>query len=180
MSAAQADESDHPTVLPTRTPSSTTTKPLPLGPVMTQPPFDADEMKETLRAIRAQVDRVTGLLVATQDGLVLSEDTRDIESESVAAMSAAAIGLATQFTAQAGIGETRTAMFEGASGYVCVFPVESSLLLVVFGERDITMGLFNIAAKQALSLLKHAVLRRRVHTVRANRRAYFEEDLPEE
>jgi len=178
MSAAEARRADA-APLPTRRPSSTSTKPLPLGPLVTQPPFDSSEMNATLQKIKNQVDRVTGLLVATQDGLVLSSDTRDVENESVAAMSAAAIGLAAQFTAQAGVGEPRTAMFEGTSGYVCVFPVESSLLLVVFGERDITMGLFTIAAKQALSLLQHAVLRQRVHTVRANRRAYFA-DEPQE
>ena len=175
MSAAEARRQDSGAPLPTRRPSSTSTKPLPMGPVVTQPPFDSDEMSQTLRTIRSQVDRVTGLLVATQDGLVLASDTRDVENESVAAMSAAAVGLAVQFTAQAGIGEPRAAVFEGTSGYVCVFPVEASLLLVVFGERDITMGLFNIAAKQALSLLQHVVLRQRVHTVRANRRAYFED-----
>ncbi|HEX6345296.1 roadblock/LC7 domain-containing protein [Umezawaea sp.] len=179
MSAAEAHRPAAGAPLPTRRPSTPGAKPLPMGPVVAQPPFDSDEMGATLRTIRGQVDRVTGLLVATQDGLVLAEDTRDVEVESVAAMSAAAIGLAVQFTTQAGIGEPRTAMFEGESGYVCVFPVESSLLLVVFGERDITMGLFNIAAKQALSLLQHVVLRQRVRTVRANRRAYFEEGSAE-
>jgi len=37
--------------------------------------------------------------------------------------------------------------------------VDSSLLLVVFGERDLTMGLFNIAAKQALSQLQQSLVR---------------------
>jgi predicted regulator of Ras-like GTPase activity (Roadblock/LC7/MglB family) len=178
MSAAEAHGRDAGSGLPTRRPSSTT-KTLPLGPVVTQPPFDSGEMVETLRTIRGQVDRVTGLLVATQDGLVLAADTRGVENESVAAMSAAAVGLAVQFTAQAGVGEPRTAMFEGGSGYVCVFPVEASLLLVVFGERDITMGLFNVAAKQVLSLVQQAILRQRVQTVRATRRTYFEGGVAE-
>jgi hypothetical protein len=46
-------------------------------------------------------------------------------------------------------------MFEGSSGYVCVFPVEGSLLLVVFGQPDITMGVFTLAAEQALTQLRH-------------------------
>ncbi|WP_245886705.1 roadblock/LC7 domain-containing protein [Umezawaea tangerina] len=144
---------------------------------MTQPPFDREELAETLRAIRHQIDRVTGLLVATRDGLVLSSDTEGVAAESVAAMAAATIGLAAQFTSQANVGQPRTAVFEGDSGYVCVFPVESSLLLVVFGEKGITHGLFNIAARQALSLIQHAVLRQRVQKVRANRRSYY--DQPE-
>ncbi|MCR6482964.1 roadblock/LC7 domain-containing protein [Amycolatopsis sp. OK19-0408] len=123
-----------------------------------RPPLDADRTLETLSRIRDQVDQVAGLLVATHDGLVLAGDTTTVEADSVAAMSAAAAGLATQFTAQAGIGEPRCAMFEGSSGYVCVFPVEGSLLLVVFGQPDITMGLFTLAAKQALTLLRQATV----------------------
>ncbi|MFD5827833.1 roadblock/LC7 domain-containing protein [Lentzea sp. NPDC060358] len=117
---------------------------------------------------------MTGLLVATLDGLVLSSDTVGVTPENVAAMSAATIGLAGQFTAQANIGQPRTALFEGDSGFVCVFPVESSLLLVVFGEKGITLGLFNVAARQALVLVRHALLRQRVQTARATRRAYHD------
>lgn len=123
-----------------------------------RPPLDPDQTLETLRKIRDQVDQVAGLLVATHDGLVLASDATTVEADSVAAMSAAATGLAAQFTAQAGIGESRCAMFEGNSGYVCVFPVEASLLLVVFGEPEITMGLFTLAAKQALTLLRQAAV----------------------
>jgi hypothetical protein len=36
------------------------------------------------------------------------------------------------------------------------------------------MGLFNVAAKQVLSLVQQAILRQRVQTVRATRRTYFE------
>jgi predicted regulator of Ras-like GTPase activity (Roadblock/LC7/MglB family) len=121
---------------------------------MKRSPLDAERMLEALRTVQDQVDQVAGLLVATHDGLVLADDTKAVEADSVAAMSAAAIGLAAQFTAQARIGESRSAMFEGSSGYVCVFPVEGSLLLVVFGQPDITMGLFTLAAKQALTLLR--------------------------
>jgi predicted regulator of Ras-like GTPase activity (Roadblock/LC7/MglB family) len=143
--------------LPVRTPSSANSGPPPDRAVK-RPPLDSDQTLETLRMIREHVDQVAGLLVATHDGLVLASDTETVEADSVAAMSAAAIGLAAQFTAQAGIGESRCAMFEGSSGYVCVFPVEASLLLVVFGQPEITMGLFTLAAKQALTLLRQATL----------------------
>ena len=128
-----------------------------LGSLAMQAPFDVAAMMGTLREIRGTVSRITGLLVATRDGLVLCADTKGIENDSVAAMAAAAIGLAAQFTGQAKVGEPRAAMFEGESGYVCVFPVEMPLLLVVFGEPDMTMGLFNVAAKQALSLLQQSI-----------------------
>jgi predicted regulator of Ras-like GTPase activity (Roadblock/LC7/MglB family) len=168
-----------PTPLPVRRQSPARRGFPPTAPVLVQAPYDADTLTRSLREIHGVVDRISGLLVATRDGLVISGDTRGIENDSVAAMAAAAIGLTAQFTNQAKVGEPRAAMFEGVSGYVCVFPVEETILLVVFGEPDITMGLFNIAAKQALSLLQQAILRNRVHSFRATRRACFEDPAEE-
>ncbi|MBP2329101.1 putative regulator of Ras-like GTPase activity (Roadblock/LC7/MglB family) [Kibdelosporangium banguiense] len=185
MTETQTRSATDPVALPTRRPASARRAPAPAGPMVT-PPSDAAEaltlaeaaVTEALGDIRGRVDRVIGLLVATRDGLVLGSATHGIEEGSVAAMAAAAVGLAAQFTGQANLGAPRAAMFEGASGYVAVFPVEGSILLVVFGEPDITMGLFNVVARQALSLLQQAILRLRVHTVRAVRRAYFEQPAP--
>jgi uncharacterized protein len=143
-------------------------------PMVVQSPYDSDSVKAELETIHSSVQRVSGLLVASRDGLVLAADTHDVEDDSVAAMAAAAVGLAAQFTGQARVGEPRAAMFEGAVGYVCVFPIEAPLLLVVFGEPDLTMGLFNVAAKQALALLQQALVRQRVNNARATRRTYFE------
>ncbi|MEU8638939.1 roadblock/LC7 domain-containing protein [Amycolatopsis sp. NPDC048633] len=157
MTSADTHSQPFRTPLPVRTPSPANPGSTP-DRTMKRPTLDSDQTIEALRKIREQVDQVAGLLVATHDGLVLANDTETIEPDSVAAMSAAATGLAAQFTAQAGIGESRCAMFEGSSGYVCVFPVEGSLLLVVFGQPEITMGLFTLAAKQALTLLRVAAL----------------------
>ncbi len=120
---------------------------------------DAQAAAKALEEIRDQVDRanITGLLVASRDGLLLASDTREIEDDSVAAMSAAAVGLATRFIGQAGLGEARGAMFQGSLGHVCVFPVQGPILLVVFARPDTTMGLFNVVARQALTLLQDAL-----------------------
>jgi predicted regulator of Ras-like GTPase activity (Roadblock/LC7/MglB family) len=160
MTETQLDGPEDAAALPVR--GSAARRPLSSAPpTVVRSPYDAEAMQAELAAIRAHVDRVSGLLIATRDGLVLCGDTSGVENDSVAAMAAAAVGLATQFTAQARVGEPRAAMFEGVVGYVCVFPVESPLLLVVFGERDLTMGLFTIAAKQALALVQQALLRQR-------------------
>jgi len=146
-----------PVPLPTRKLGATPAFPVPQGIREAHP-----EAKATARAldeIRDKVDRanITGLLVASRDGLLLASDTREIEDDSVAAMSAAAVGLATRFVGQAGLGEARGAMFQGSLGHVCVFPVQGPVLLVVFARPDTTMGLFNVVARQALTLLQGAL-----------------------
>ena len=120
-------------------------------------------MTEALREIQDSIDSIAinGVLVATRDGLVLCSATRAVQDDGVAAMAAAAAGLATQFTTQAGVGSPKAVFFEGDSGQVGVFGVDADTLLVVLGERDTTMGMFNVVAKQALTLLQQAVAARR-------------------
>ncbi|MGI5500812.1 roadblock/LC7 domain-containing protein [Lentzea sp. CA-135723] len=120
---------------------------------------NARRMTEALQTIQDDIDSISinGVLVATRDGLVLCGITRGIEDDGVAAMAAAAAGLATQFTSQARVGSPRAVFFEGESGQVGVFGVDEDTLLVVLGERDTTMGMFNVRAKQALGLLHTAL-----------------------
>lgn len=120
---------------------------------------NARKMTEALQAIHGDIDTISinGVLVATRDGLVLCGITRDIEDDGVAAMAAASAGLASQFTTQARVGSPRAVFFEGDSGQVGVFGVDEDTLLVVLGERDTTMGMFNVRAKQALNLLQEAL-----------------------
>jgi uncharacterized protein len=114
-----------------------------------------------LESVSGKDPNVYGMLVASADGLVLATDIHDVQVETVAAMAAAATSIAAQFTDQADVGESKASLFEGSSGYVGVFPVEPSVLLVVFGRKDMTMGLFNVAARNALSRLKKALERER-------------------
>jgi predicted regulator of Ras-like GTPase activity (Roadblock/LC7/MglB family) len=123
---------------------------------------DMSVFEDALREVRGAFVIVSGLLWASGVGLVLASDTMDIHIDTVAAMAAAAASIAGQFTDQADIGESRASIFEGASGYVAVFPVEPSVLVVIFGQKDLTMGMFNIAARNALSQLQHSIRRQRM------------------
>ena len=135
------------------------------APAVPRPPAEADvkTVAEALLHVYGEFDfnTIRGVLVATRDGLVLCGVTRGIEEDNVAAMAAAAAGLATQFTAHAGVGGPKAVFFEGETGQVGVFPADPDTLLVVLGERDTTMGMFNVVAKQALALLQQEVADRR-------------------
>lgn len=123
---------------------------------------DLTVVGEALRSVSGKDANVQGMLVASADGLLLASDTQDVHIETVAAMAAAATSIAAQFTSQAGVGDPKGAMFEGSSGHVGVFPVEPTILLVVLGRKDTTMGMFNIAAKKAVTRLQQAMDRQRV------------------
>src|SRR5262245_17121660 len=136
-------------------------------PVARHPSSDlAEVVSAALRTVSGKDPNVYGMLAASTDGLVLAGDTRDIQVDTVAAMAAAASSIGAQFTNQADVGESKASIFEGESGYVGVFPVEPSVLLVVFGQKDMTMGLFNVAARNALSRLQQAIERQRMRRAR--------------
>jgi len=124
---------------------------------------------EALRSVSGKDVNVQGMLVASSDGLLLASDTQEVHIETVAAMAAAAASIAAQFTNQAQVGDPKGSMFEGSSGHVGVFPVEPSVLLVVLGRKDTTMGMFNIAAKKAVTRLQQAMARHRLLDARKNR-----------
>lgn len=134
-----------------------------------------DVVEDALLAVTGSDTNVYGMLVASADGLVLASDTRDVHVDTVAAMAAAAASIAGQFTNQADVGESTASIFEGSSGYVGVFPVEPSVLLVVFGQKDMTMGLFNVAARNALSRFREALDRQRMRVDRESRRVPAED-----
>ncbi|MFL6125159.1 roadblock/LC7 domain-containing protein [Actinophytocola sp.] len=122
--------------------------------------------ENALNTVSGKDPNVYGMLLASADGLVLASDIRGIVVDTVAAMAAAAASIAGQFTSQADIGDSKASLFEGDSGYVGVFPVETSVLLVVFGRKDMTMGLFNVAARTALSRVQKAIERQRTPSPR--------------
>jgi predicted regulator of Ras-like GTPase activity (Roadblock/LC7/MglB family) len=144
-------------VLPTRRRGTS----LAAGLAVVLPPNGAEKqaMTEALQEIHDRIDTVAinGVLVVTRDGVVLCALTRDIENESVAAMAAAAAGLAAQFISRAKVGDPRVVFFEGDSGQVGVFTVDTDTLLVVFSKPNTTMGMFTVAAKHALALLQEAI-----------------------
>jgi predicted regulator of Ras-like GTPase activity (Roadblock/LC7/MglB family) len=117
--------------------------------------------ENALTNVSGKDPNVYGMLLASSDGLVLASDIRNVVIDTVAAMAAAAASIATQFTSQADIGDSRASLFEGSAGFVGVFPVERSVLLVVFGRKDMTMGLFNVAARNALTRMQKAIERQR-------------------
>ena len=172
MSFAQPGDAEEPASLPRRRSVSApggAARSTPAG--RHRPGGLLDVVGPALDDVSGKDSNINGLLVASADGLVLAGNTRGVQVETVAAMAAAAASIAAQFTDQADVGDSRASLFEGANGYVGVFPVEPGVLLVVFGQKDMTMGLFNVAARGALSQLQQSLERQRILAVRKSRNA---------
>lgn len=107
---------------------------------------EADVLGE-IRRLRARVPQLTGALAASADGLVLASDTT--EAEGVAALTAAALGVALRLTEATGQGGFKELLVRGERGYVATYAAGSSAVLTVLAEPRINVGRLHLEARRA-------------------------------
>lgn len=130
----------------------------PAAPAGARGPADLAALTAALREVSGEDDAVIGgALLASADGLLLAAEARGAQVDTVSAMSAITVGIVAQLLEQAGVGETKACLFEGSSGHVAVFPLKGDVVLVVISQKEVTMGLFSLAARGALSRIRAAM-----------------------
>ncbi|MFI9587328.1 roadblock/LC7 domain-containing protein [Streptomyces sp. NPDC052236] len=107
---------------------------------------ESDVLRE-LRRLRVRVPQLTGVLAASADGLVLAADAP--EAESVAALTAAALGVALRLTEATGQGEFRELLVRGDLGYVATYAAGSSAVLTLLAEPRINVGRLHLEARHS-------------------------------
>ncbi|MDX3851421.1 roadblock/LC7 domain-containing protein [Streptomyces sp. AK02-01A] len=109
---------------------------------------EADVLGE-LRRLRARLPQLTGALAASTDGLVLAQDTAGVEAEGVAALTAAALGVALRLTDTTGQGGFRELLIRGELGYVATYAAGSSAVLTLLAEPRINVGRLHLEARRS-------------------------------
>ncbi|GAB3664533.1 hypothetical protein GCM10028832_42730 [Streptomyces sparsus] len=107
------------------------------------------EVLEELRRLRARVPQLTGALAASVDGLVLAQDTTTVEAEAMAALTAAALGVALRLTEATGHGEFRELVVRGEDGYVATYAAGASAVLTVLAEPRTNVGRIHLEARRS-------------------------------
>ncbi|MFI6051326.1 roadblock/LC7 domain-containing protein [Streptomyces violascens] len=108
---------------------------------------EADVLTE-LRRLRARLPQLTGALAATVDGLMLAQDATN-EAESVAALTAAALGVAQRLADTTGRGTFHELLVRGDAGYVATYAAGSSAVLTLLAEPRINVGRLHLEARRA-------------------------------
>ncbi|MGW7688216.1 roadblock/LC7 domain-containing protein [Streptomyces asiaticus] len=107
------------------------------------------EVLEELRRLRARVTHVTGALAATSDGVVLAHDTATVEPEGVAALTAAALGVAQSMAGATGRGAFRELLVRGENGYVATYAAGSTAVLTVLAGDRTNVGRLHMEARRS-------------------------------
>ncbi|TLQ45497.1 roadblock/LC7 domain-containing protein [Streptomyces marianii] len=103
---------------------------------------------DELHRLRNRLPQLTGALAASVDGLVLARDTPDAEAETIAALTAAALGVAVRLTEATGQGRFRELLVRGESGYVATYAAGTAAVLTVTAEPRVNVGRLHLEARR--------------------------------
>ncbi|AWI29393.1 roadblock/LC7 domain-containing protein [Streptomyces tirandamycinicus] len=104
---------------------------------------------DELHRLRTRLPQLTGALAASVDGLVLARDTPEAEAETVAALTAAALGVAVRLTEATGQGRFRELLVRGESGYVATYAAGTAAVITVTAEPRVNVGRLHLEARKA-------------------------------
>ncbi|MFB6818601.1 roadblock/LC7 domain-containing protein [Streptomyces sp. NPDC056347] len=107
------------------------------------------EVLAELRRLRTGLPLVSGSLVAGTDGLVLAHDAPEIEPDTVAALTASALGVAVRMTEAADRGGFGEFLVRGESGCLAAYAAGDSAVLTLFAEDRIDIDRLRAEGRRA-------------------------------
>lgn len=115
------------------------------------------EVLDELHRLRARVPQLTGALAASVDGLVLASDTPGVEPEGVAALTAAALGVAVRLADATAQGDFRELLVRGTDGYVATYAAGNSAVLTLLAEDAVNVGRLHLEGRRSSSRIGELV-----------------------
>ncbi|WP_431679744.1 roadblock/LC7 domain-containing protein [Kitasatospora sp. KL5] len=108
------------------------------------------ELLAEMRTLRDRVAGVTDLALAAVDGLLITADAEDgLDTESLAALAAAALGLARRAGQATGKGLLHRTVAQFSHGYVVVQPVGRMGLMTVLGDSGLDVARLHTESQAA-------------------------------
>ncbi|MDQ0775112.1 putative regulator of Ras-like GTPase activity (Roadblock/LC7/MglB family) [Streptomyces aurantiacus] len=107
------------------------------------------EVLDELHRLRARVPQLTGALAAGVDGLVLAQDTPGVEAEGLAALTAAALGVALRTADATGRGDFRELLVRGEHGYVATYAAGPSVVLTLLADDRANVGRLHLEGRRS-------------------------------
>lgn len=99
-----------------------------------------DALLAEMRVLQDNVTGVTGTAVASRDGLIVRADASGVDQDNLAAIAATWLSLTQRLSREVGQGSLREAMARSTGGYVAVYAVGTSAVLVVIGDEGLDVA----------------------------------------
>lgn len=106
-----------------------------------------EELIALIKGLRAAVPELTGVMVASTDGLSLATDMSEAEAARVAAMAATALGLGKRIAQTTALADLEEVVIRGSEGYFVVYSAGEKGVLAVTAPRGSNLGLVHLEAR---------------------------------
>jgi hypothetical protein len=113
-----------------------------------------DKLLAEMQGLRDRITGITGTAVASRDGLIIMEDTGDVDPDNLAALTAAALSLAQRLAQEVGQGTLREAMTRSSGGYVAIYAVGDSAVLVLLGDEGLDITRLHRESRAAVDAIE--------------------------
>lgn len=113
-----------------------------------------DELLTQMQALRDKVTGITGTAVASRDGLIITADTGGVDADNMAALAATSLALAQRIASEAGQGTLREAITRSSGGYVAIYAVGSTAVLVLIGDEGLDIDRLHRESRAAVDKIE--------------------------
>ena len=113
-----------------------------------------DELLAEMQALRDRVTGITGAAVASRDGLIIRADVDDVNPDNLAALAAAWLGVAQRMASEAGQGLLREAVTRSSGGYVAIYAVGRTAVLLLTGDEGLDIGRLHRESRAAVESIE--------------------------
>ncbi|OLZ67715.1 hypothetical protein AV521_22685 [Streptomyces sp. IMTB 2501] len=110
---------------------------------------DLRTVLDELHRLRGRVPQLTGALTAGVDGLVVAHDTPGVDPEGLAALTAAALGVALRVTDATGHGGFRELLVRGERGYVATYAAGRTAVLTLLAQDRVNVGRLHLEGRRS-------------------------------
>jgi predicted regulator of Ras-like GTPase activity (Roadblock/LC7/MglB family) len=114
------------------------------------------ELENIIQELRDNVPDISGIMIATNDGLAVASDFPEDEGARIAAVGAAASGLGGRIAQNAALGEIEETMVRGSEGMLLIYVAGDSVLAVrapAYGNLGLVRLEANHTCKQVKRIL---------------------------
>lgn len=114
------------------------------------------QLQQAIQQLKQQVGELSGVIVASTDGLSLVTDLPESESARAAAMAATTLGLGKRISQTMALGNLDEVVVRGQQGYLIIYAAGSQAVLAVTAPMGANLGLINLEARQTAQRIAQA------------------------
>ena len=117
-----------------------------------------EQFVAVIHQLRENVPDITGIMIASIDGLSIATDFPEDEAARVAAMSASAIGLGNRITKTTRLGDMANMMIEGTNELLVIYMAGPGAILALRAPRRANLGLIRLEGPKSAQQIAELVV----------------------